>query len=145
MVAYMPDAYLLHGLYVQEQHQLGIRMVPIYGAVTDLRKVIVRNMFAGFIWEDGLTGDWMGGLEDSVGQSTLSGVRFNPTLLSFVKRYEGRTDDIAYEFEPKAGGLWVGRFHGELVGEGAANCIVTPAPQGMLDLRSTDIPGEPPF
>lgn len=124
-------AYMIQGFFFQRHMQLGIGFKPIEGAVAVFNEVTVRDMFAGVFGTNEPSDAWSGQLADAFGMSTLSDVELTDTTLSFDKRYDGRDDTIHYEFHLD-GNLWVGMYSGDYVGEGQANCIVTPIPERMF-------------
>lgn len=124
-------AYLIQGFYFQDKYYLGVQAVPIDGNVAVMKRGIFHDMFAGLIWQEN-SSSWIGLMNDSEGQSRLEEVHLTPTELDFCKQYDGRQDSILYQFRLE-GTLWVGSYTGTKVGQGDANCVLTPAPNQMLD------------
>lgn len=138
MTTRAPGIYLVQGVFFQQRTNLGIEIVAIKGAVPVFREEQVRDMFAGVIFWDVQTADWMGNFEDQVGPSSLGDVDFQTDWLCFDKYYiSGQGGRIHYEFNLAGGGLWVGQFSGAEVGNGNANCVITPLPKGMLEPMSS--------
>jgi hypothetical protein len=127
------SVYLLQGFFFQNREWLGIAMAPIDGAVAVIRRGLCRDMFAGLIWRenDSDLWGWVGEMTDQFGAATLGNIEINPEELRFTKHYLARPGPIDYAFR-RDGDLWVGGFNGEVVGEGGATCVLTPAPGRLL-------------
>ena len=125
-------AYMVQGFFFQERTLLGIDYVSVDGAVAVVNRSMVRDMFAGLIGqEDDFSDKLTGSLMDRFGPSDLTNIQLDGDKLSFDKTYQRRDDRIRYRFY-RDGDLWIGRYSGELVGEGSANCILTEMPGRML-------------
>ena len=126
---------MVQGFFFQERMVLGIGYKPIEGTVAVVNQALVRDMFAGLIWKDEPWGTWtngLGSLDDAFGVSRLTCVEVTDSEFRFDKQYEDRSYNIHYEFH-RDGDLWVGTYISEVVGEGAANCVLTPLPERMLE------------
>lgn len=130
MAAQAPG-YMVQGFFFQEGESLGIAMKPIEGAVAVIRRGMARSMFSGLIWQDDFLDELTGEMSDPFGSSALEDVTLTDSEFTFVKKYERRTDSIFYRFHPE-GDFWVGKYTGERVGRGNANCILTPVSMQML-------------
>lgn len=127
-----PTAYMIQGFFFQERTRLGIDYAYVDGPIAIVRQDMVRDMFAGLIGSESEFSDELtGSLMDRFGPSELSDIRLNDDELEFDKTYQRRNDSIRYTFR-RDGDLWIGRYQGELVGEGCANCILTAVPNRIL-------------
>ena len=95
-----------------------------------VEEVVSKLMFSGVIFVDArsLT-NASGNMQDRFGSSRLMFVEMNwrfgkPNCVTFVKRYEHRSDIIHYELTYD-GSMWVGEYEGKAVGAGYVKCYIT--------------------
>lgn len=132
----------INGVFFQRQHMLGVGYKPGEGAVAVIREGVERFYFSGYINTETVdTDDDDGGLpgamEDQFGPSDLFDIIATDTEFGFKKLYDRRPDMIEYRFRKLPDGSWVGHYEGVAVGRGVARCMLTPIPDGFLDIHVT--------
>lgn len=137
--------FFIQGVFFQNQEWLGVQTVPIEGNVAVLRRGLQWDMYAGIIFpnpervhlpENKFTDEFIGGMNDHFGESTLKDIVITDLEISFSKKYNRRDDVIHYSFKIKDGNTWVGGYHGDEVGKGLSRCIITPVNDSFNDPTS---------
>ena len=125
--------YLIQGFFFQEGSQLGIGDDDGDLRVF-IRDAMLYTMFSGIIGPDpGNPEKFIGSMTDRYGESQLKVTLLDADIFSFTKIYARRDDSIYYGFEKYPNGIWVGKYHGKMVGVGKAHCVLTIVPKTFLE------------
>ncbi len=120
------SALLVQGFFFQWNSGLDIAYRPEEGAVPVIRTALTQSMFAGAIWTEPESDQFVGHLSDRYGEATIFNISLTDQDLIFDKKYEHRKDVIHYILH--LNGLhWIGEYSGEATGNGLVRCILTRA------------------
>lgn len=122
--------YAIQGLFYQDPSGTNLLQSKLF-----VKKNLTHTLFSGIIAPspDDTDGNLFGVLQDHWGVSNLTEIEFSEKTLNFIKQYETRNDKIRYSFETKIGNVWIGTYHGNMVGHGFAKCLITTLDQNFFD------------